>query len=491
MFFRTILSKLEMAKISLAWFVLNHPRPTFVALKPPRVSFFQSTCAMDSIRLRSLPHFLLALFLTFASLSRASAQDVGSAPAVSKEGVVPGATAAAAPAAAAGATTGDAAAIAAGDALFKGNCAQCHAINDKVVGPALAGIAKRRPMSWIIPWVKNSSKVVASGDEYAVKIFNEYQKQQMPSFQLSDAEITSIVSYITAEEGKATAVGGAPAQVDGAAPDAGAAAAAGTEAGAGKYVDLLLIVLVVVLIVLVVTLVIIANIMKDVLRGRKDLDGRDVELLEQRFDWTQLYKSKLIRGLALGIFALVVLYESVQGVMAIGLTQGYQPTQPIAFSHKLHAGQHQINCAYCHTSVYKSKSANIPSANICMNCHSQIKTESPEIKKIYRAIQKNQPIQWVRIHNLPDLAYFNHSQHTQVGGIECQTCHGPIQNMDVVYQYSALTMGWCINCHRETPLNTKGNAYYDNLVKLHDKENGAVPFTVSSNGGTECSKCHY
>jgi hypothetical protein len=339
--------------------------------------------------------------------------------------------------------------------------------------------------------VKNSSKVVASGDEYAVKIFNEYQKQQMPSFQLSDAEITSIVSYITAEEGKATAVGGgAAAKVDGAAPEAGAAAA-GTEAGAGKYVDLLLIVLVVVMIVLVVTLVIIANIMKDVLRGRKDLDGRDVELLEQRFDWSQLYKSKLVRGLALGIFVLVVLYESVQGVMAIGLTQGYQPTQPIAFSHKLHAGQHQINCAYCHTSVYKSKSANIPSANICMNCHSQIKTESPEIKKIYRAIQKNQPIQWVRIHNLPDLAYFNHSQHTQVGGIECQTCHGPIENMDVVYQYSALTMGWCINCHRETPLNTKGNAYYDNLVKLHDKENGAVPFTVSSNGGTECSKCHY
>jgi hypothetical protein len=357
------------------------------------------------------------------------------------------------------------------------------------VGPALAGIAKRRPMSWIIPWVKNSSKVVASGDDYAVKIFNEYQKQQMPSFQLSDAEITSIVSYITAEEGKATAVGGAPGVVnkENPTPEVGA----GTEAGAGKYVDLLLIVLVVVLIVLVVTLVIIANIMKDVLRGRKDLDGRDVELLEQRFDWSQLYKSKLIRGLALGIFVLVVLYESVQGVMAIGLNQGYQPTQPIAFSHKLHAGQHQINCAYCHTSVYKSKSANIPSANICMNCHSQIKTESPEIKKIYRAIQKNQPIQWVRIHNLPDLAYFNHSQHTQVGGIECQTCHGPIQNMDVVYQYSALTMGWCINCHRETPLNTKGNAYYDNLVKLHDKENGAVPFTVSSNGGTECSKCHY
>ena len=254
---------------------------------------------------------------------------------------------------------------------------------------------------------------------------------------------------------------------------------------------MLLIVLVVVLSVLVVTLVIIANLMKDVLRGRKDLDGRDVEILEQRFDRASLYKSTALRGIVGAVVALALLYAGVQSVMAVGLTQGYQPTQPIAFSHKLHAGENNINCAYCHTSVYKGKSANIPSANICMNCHSQIKTESPEIKKIYRAIERKQPVQWVRIHNLPDLSYFNHSQHTQVGGIQCQTCHGPIQNMEVVYQYSALTMGWCINCHRETPLNTKGNAYYDNLVKLHDKSNNAVPFTVSSNGGTECSKCHY
>jgi mono/diheme cytochrome c family protein len=450
---------------------------------------------MDSIRLRSLSHLFLALFLTFAGLGNAVAQQqssgtapVGSAPGVSKDGVTPGATAGANPATGGG----DAAAISAGDALFKNNCAQCHAVNDVVVGPALKDITKRRPISWIIPWVKNSSKVVASGDEYAVKLFNQYQKQQMPSFQLSDAEITSIVAYIDSESGKgATAATGGVTQGNAAQADGQEGAAASDASGAGQYVNVLLIVLVVVLIVLVVTLVIIANIMKDVLRGRKDLDGRDVELLDQRFDYSKIYKSNAVRGLALTVFVLAILYESVQAAMGVGLTQGYQPTQPIAFSHKLHAGTNQINCAYCHTSVYKSKSANIPSANICMNCHSQIKTESPEIRKIYRAIEKKQPIQWVRIHNLPDLAYFNHSQHTQVGGIECQTCHGPIQNMEVVYQYSALTMGWCINCHRETPLNTKGNGYYNNLVKLHDKANSAAPFTVSSNGGTECSKCHY
>ena len=433
---------------------------------------------MSSSRFRALPHLLLVLFLTFAGTYSAAAQ--GAAADVTKEGVVPGATDGANP----DAGGGDAAAIAAGDALFKGNCAQCHAVHTKEVGPALAGISKRRPLSWIIPWVKNSSKVVASGDAYAVKLFNEYGKQQMPSFQLSDKEITSIVAYITAEESKApvdTKIAGGGTTTT----------TTDTAAGAGEYVDILLIVLVVVLIVLVVTLIIIGNLMRDVLRGRKDLDGRDIEILEQRFDWAGLYRSPVMRGIVGAVFVVVLLYAGVQSVMAVGLTQGYQPTQPIAFSHKLHAGENQINCAYCHTSVYKSKSANIPSANICMNCHSQVKTESPEIKKIYRAIERKQPIQWVRVHNLPDLAYFNHSQHTQVAGLECQTCHGPIQNMEVVYQYSALTMGWCINCHRETPLNTKGNGYYDKLVKLHDTANTGAPFTVSSNGGTECSKCHY
>ncbi|GAA4375228.1 cytochrome c3 family protein [Hymenobacter koreensis] len=442
---------------------------------------------MSSFRLRPFSHWFLALFLTFTAVGQVAAQDAAT---VSKEGVTPGATPAAAAPAAAGtaAPAGDAAAIAAGDALFKGNCAQCHGINEVVVGPALAGIDKRRPTPWLISWIKNSSKMVAAGDEYAVKIFNEYQKQQMPSFALSDAEITSILAYVKAEEGKVAA---APTGGGGTAVPAPGDNTETAEGGAGKYMNAVLMVLVVVLIVLVVTLVIIANIMKDVLRGRKDLDGRDLEVLEQKTDWGGILRSKWLTRTAVTLFVLVVLYSSLQSIMAVGLQQGYQPTQPIAFSHKLHAGEHQINCAYCHTSVYKSKSANIPSANICMNCHSQIKTTSPEIKKIYRAIQRQQPIQWVRVHNLPDLAYFNHAQHTQVGGIECQTCHGPIQNMEVVYQYSALTMGWCINCHRETPLNTKNNGYYDNLVKLHDNANAAAPFTVSSNGGTECSKCHY
>jgi mono/diheme cytochrome c family protein len=448
----------------------------------PALRFYRFVWMMNSFLSRT-SYWVLALFLALAG--SASAQNATSAATVSQQGVTPGGAAGAAPATGGG----DAAAIQAGDALFKANCTQCHAVNEKVVGPALAGITKRRSISWLIPWVKNPAKVISGGDDYAVKLSKEYG-QVMPSFALSDKEITSIIAWVGSQEGQpATAATGGVTAGNKDATDGKDASADG--AGAGKYADVLLIVLVVVLIVLVVTLVIIANLMKDVLRGRKDLDGRDVEILESRFDWAGLYKSTALRGTVGAVVALALLYAGVQSVMAVGLTQGYQPTQPIAFSHKLHAGENNINCAYCHTSVYKGKSANIPSANICMNCHSQIKTESPEIKKIYRAIERKQPIQWVRVHNLPDLAYFNHSQHTQVGGIQCQTCHGPIQNMEVVYQYSALTMGWCINCHRETPLNTKGNAYYDNLVKLHDKSNNAVPFTVSSNGGTECSKCHY
>ena len=379
----------------------------------------------------------------------------------------------------------DEATIAAGDAIFKGNCAQCHAINDVVVGPALKDVHKRQKLSWLIPWIKNSSKVIATGDAHAVKVFNEYGKQQMPNFALSDAEITSIVAYIK----KASDAPVAAAVVPGL--PGGDATAASASAGASEYLDMLLIALVVVLIVLVVTLLIIANILTSTLRGRTDVAEADREVIEQTTNWEKIYKSGIVRGLVAVIFVVVILDVTLDEALGIGIQQGYQPTQPIAFSHKLHAGEHQINCAYCHTSVYKGKSANIPSANICMNCHSQIKTESPQIQKIYKAIEQNKPIEWIRIHNLPDLAYFNHSQHTVAGGLECSKCHGAIEEMEVVYQFSPLTMGWCINCHREYPLKTKDNGYYDKLVQIHDSNNAGAPFTVSSNGGTECSKCHY
>ncbi|QCR21013.1 cytochrome c3 family protein [Pontibacter sp. SGAir0037] len=426
--------------------------------------------------------FLFAFTTSFGALAQGSEQAD-----VDAHGATPGATQGAAAASTGGLPVDDQAIVSSGESLFKNNCASCHAVTaDVVVGPGLKGVNERRSQSWLLKWIKNSQSLIQSGDAQAVAIYNEYKKQAMPSFQLSDEEVVSILTYVKASETAAAAPGPGAGPVEGG-EQVGTDAIGSAVAG---YLDIVLVVLIVVLIVLVVTLLLISSVLKNYLNKNKQLDEYDYEVVNQRFDFSKVYKSKAVRTLVMLIFVVVLLDIALDKTMGIGIQQGYQPRQPIAFSHQLHAGEHQIDCNYCHTTVYKSKSASIPSANICMNCHSQIQTESPEIQKIYRAIERNRPIEWVRIHNLPDLAYFNHSQHTKVGGVECQTCHGPIQEMEVVYQYSPLTMGWCIDCHRETPLNTQGNAYYDNLVELHEASSKGA-FTVSSNGGTECSKCHY
>ena len=190
----------------------------------------------------------------------------------------------------------------------------------------------------------------------------------------------------------------------------------------------------------------------------------------------------------------------------IGVYQNYAPEQPIKFSHKLHAGENGVDCNYCHTSARHSKHSSIPSASLCMNCHTYI-NEGPsgkeEIQKIYDAVgfdpEKGQyiegyeekPIKWVRIHNLPDLAYFNHSQHVNAGGLECQECHGPVEEMEVLYQHSELTMGWCIECHRETEVNTQDNDYYEEMHRKFKENHPDQKFTVEEIGGLECGKCHY
>lgn len=375
----------------------------------------------------------------------------------------------------------DEAVISSGQKLFKGNCAVCHAINEKVVGPALRDVHKRRPLEWIKAFVKNSQKVIKSGDTYAVKLYKEYNNTQMTSFDFSDEEIVSLVAYVKAESSKEIVV----AEVT---VDDGTGTI--TPGAPSEYLTIVMIGLVVVLVLILIVLGLVISVLKKYLNDKEDLSEADQEIIDQKVDLQKFVKSNSFVGIAVFIFTAIVLKSAIDGLFTIGVQQGYKPTQPIAFSHEIHAGQYEIDCNYCHTGVRKSKSANIPSANICMNCHSAIKTESPEIKKIYAAVENNTPIEWVRVHNLPDLAYFNHAQHVKVGEIECQTCHGPIEEMDIVYQYAPLTMGWCINCHRETDINTKGNEYYDKLVKLH-AEKSKEPMKVEDNGGLECAKCHY
>ena len=376
--------------------------------------------------------------------------------------------------------------VAEGESIFKNNCATCHAVTDEVViGPGLKGITARRPIDWIVKWVHNPQAVIASGDKYAVDLYNKYNKTQMTAYpNYSEVQIKSVIAYIDAEAAKV------PVAVAGATPVAGAAPAEGSSNG-GMMQYILIGLLMVMVLVLLALLSIVSSLSKLTTVDASSPEGQGIPLLQRIAEngKKMATNSAFKTGSAL-LITLLIGKATIDAAYGIGIHQGYAPEQPIQFSHKLHAGQYEINCNYCHTGVYKGKGANIPAANICMNCHNAIKRESPEIQKIYTALEKDEPIQWVRVHNLPDLAYFNHAQHTNVGGLECTNCHGEIAKMEVVEQRSSLTMGWCIDCHRQTNVNAKGNAYYTKLVDMHNSES-KEPLKVQNIGGLECSKCHY
>lgn len=382
--------------------------------------------------------------------------------------------------------------VAAGKALFNANCKSCHAVDRKLVGPALAGVTGRAPsIQWIKDWVHNSSKVIASGDAYGQALFAEYKSQMTAFTNLTDAQIMQILAFVEAPvEKPAEPVVTAQTAGDGGVPS--------------EYLNVIMIGMGVILILLLVTLIIVARVLKTSLNQRQ-LNEADDQVVNSPITFSTALRSNAFTFIVVFIVGAVAFKTVIDGLYTVGVQQGYQPRQPIAFSHKIHAGQFEIDCKYCHTGVMKSKQANIPSPNICMNCHSQIRTGTltgdSEIKKIYTAVGYDpdkgeysgvtKPIQWIRIHNLPDLAYFNHAQHVNVGGVQCETCHGPIKEMEVVKQYSLLTMGWCINCHRQTDVATKGNAYYDKLLQVHDPKNTGKKMKVENIGGLECGKCHY
>lgn len=390
----------------------------------------------------------------------------------------------------------DAAVITAGQTLFNANCKSCHKVHAESVGPALANVYERVPsIDWLKQWIRNSSKVIASGDPYAVQIYEKYKKSQMTAFtSFTDDQIMSILAYIKAETIKGPEVVAAPV------------AATGGEAGAAgsipsTYMNIILIGMLLILVLLLVILGFLVSSLKRFL-DQKELSPEDKEVVHSPFTFATITRSNGFIFIVLFVVGSLGFKAVINGLYSIGVQQGYAPKQPIAFSHKLHAGAYEIDCKYCHTGVMKGKSATIPSVNICMNCHRSVKTESPQIQKLWAAADwqpetlsfgpNQKPIEWVRIHNLPDLAYFNHAQHVNVAGVECQTCHGPIQEMDVVKQYSLLTMGWCIDCHRKTDIKAEGNAYYNKLQELHDQAKGkSTKMKVEDIGGLECAKCHY
>ena len=396
-----------------------------------------------------------------------------------------------------------------GKAIFNQNCAACHALNRKMTGPALANVEARLAedegldREWLNTWIKNSPSMIKSGDAYAVKIYNEYNQAAMTAFPtLSNGDLDNILAYTAAAPAPVVAVvTGLPGDQQ-------------ESKSSGISNEIVLGALALVFALLVFMLFAVNKTLRRVMHA----NGVDVEAESPKSlpIWKAFAKNQFL-VLVIAIFLLLgSAYFAYGWMMQIGLDQGYEPIQPIHYSHRIHAGDNKIECKYCHSSARKSKHSGIPSLNVCMNCHKSIYEVAPatlaegkqygidyneEIDKLYAAVgwdEENQkyigdtkPVEWIRVHNLPDFAYFNHSQHVEVGQIECQTCHGPIEEMEIVSQFSPLTMGWCINCHRETNVKTEGNEYYTKIHEELSKKYGVENLTVAQMGGLECGKCHY
>jgi mono/diheme cytochrome c family protein len=387
-----------------------------------------------------------------------------------------------------------------GKSLFSQNCASCHAVNKKLTGPALAGVEDRWPdKKNLYAWIKNNQAFLKTGDAYANKLYNEYNKTAMNLFPtLSDKDIDAILAYIKS----VPAAGAAPAG------GAATAAAPAEESDSTLVFGLLTLILAVVALILL-------QVNSNLKKLSDDKSG--IPATEP----VPFYRNKAYIAFIAIILFIAGGYMTTVGAMNLGRSKDYQPEQPIYYSHKVHAGVNQINCQYCHTGTYQGKQATLPSVNVCMNCHAAIneykgealKRENgdvvdgtAEIKKLYKYAgftegqpwdaSKAKPIEWVRIHNLPDHVYFNHAQHVNAGQVACQQCHGEIQKMGEVKQFADLSMGWCVNCHRQTKVQFKDNGFYSIYEKFHEdlksgKLDSAKGITVEKIGGTECQKCHY
>lgn len=398
-------------------------------------------------------------------------------------------------------------AVTAGKALFNANCAACHKLDAASTGPALRGVEARLAedegldKEWLYKWIKNSSAMIKSGDPYAVKVYEANGKRQMTAFPtLSNEDIDNILAY-TAQpkperKAKTPIPGGEPAE-------------------AGVSTQVVLIALIVLFGLLALGLILVRRTLHKfaVANGTVNL----AEEVKRPSIWKAFVQNQFLVIVSVIFFLLGSAYFAYGYLMQIGVDQGYEPIQPIHYSHRIHAGTNKIECKYCHSSARVSKHSGIPSLNVCMNCHKNIANVAEEvqqegitkygvdynkeIQKLYAAVgwdptqqdyvNEPKPVKWIRIHNLPDFVYFNHSQHVSVAGVECQTCHGEIQEMEVVSQYSPLTMGWCINCHRETDVNLKGNAYYEKIHEQLKEKYGVESFKAAEMGALECGKCHY
>jgi mono/diheme cytochrome c family protein len=446
-----------------------------------------------------------------------------------------------------------------GKALFLEKCASCHNINmiSDMTGPALYGAEDRWKQypGALYDWIRNSQALADAGNPRA-KVMINWANSAMTAFEnLEDAQIDDILAFVELRGSGADKAGSeVPGEV---------VVSEAEDDGVSTALGITLIV------ILLLAIALLGRYINSLTRLSQQQAGQVVTA--EKSVLGVLFSPGVIKVL---VFALVLFggYTTVNSAIGLGRQQGYAPTQPIKFSHETHAGVNGINCQYCHDGARRSKHSVIPASNTCINCHANIQKGSKygteELIKVYAAsgfnpmenayipptatveeraaileqwLRKmyadewkenessvntmieeqlasvegmyNQPIEWVRIHNLPDHAYFNHAQHVTVGKIKCQTCHGEVEKMEVMQQHSPLSMGWCINCHRQTEVqfrdglnegkkspydggDNKANDYYTDY-KYYEQYHKELEkgqrrgVTVEEIGGLECQKCHY
>jgi cytochrome c2 len=422
-----------------------------------------------------------------------------------------------------------------GEKLFKANCASCHNPVKNATGPKMQGVLQKwidaGEEELIYKWVQNPSKLYNSGKSKMANAIWDWSPTAMtPQGHLSREEVESIFTYVDNYAPPVAAVGGGVSSGD----------SITTESDSSEYWWWIIS------FILVFVLFAILGVRRELSAAVAAKEGLLVDptstfvtSAQQWFLRNWFVTVLLVVGVAL--FAGVELFGRAY---QLGVYEDYMPSQPVAYSHKLHAGKMGIECKYCHHSAEKSKHAGIPSVNVCMNCHA-IVHEGPqygteEIDKLHKASGYNknkqaynidefgdrieEPIVWNKAHNLPDHVYFSHAQHvhTNTGNIDCRQCHGPVQTytlgrvstIDEVNAYAAtddgmergliqltkplLTMGWCIECHNKKEIDLTSSGYYKeihNRIKLRADINNKIfednKVTVKELGGWECAKCHY